>query len=505
MTEWTIEAEVAIRLCESWAASVRAKTNCQLFLFGSAIYKGGEQFDSEHSDLDIVCVLPEPNDAFERLEALKILHKHKAALELQMILELKRQTCVEPGVSVVPITSLELQANIHKSGARSFFNKNFYYDLIAKDQTLGLPSAGTRALKDEHRQAIEYVQKIRNEYLSVCANGTGGLKAFVGTDPMPKTLLRVAAQLAPDAMEGEWYDTRLGLELMFSILRDRRTENLVSKTLFDRVSIRRGGRGQENGLSPEDQVLLAEMLFDAHAHTTMEKVVTWEIRISEPTFTIADAEALFARVVRLVPDAKLIGVRSGSVILRVRSSLGGYQVLQDLQRYEVLAKILMVKVAELGRFDDEAASQPQFDGTEREKRLIELVSAWVPQRATSWHEEENNFAEYLRAAIESDQLLQGLLMLRNAPVDGIEVPFDMDFLLSWPNPDGERERIGVEVMRLRSSSTFFQKISQLLTLGRPLILVAIGDIRLLNKLSADISRLALMNANVRVVTVALPE
>jgi hypothetical protein len=241
MNEWTAEANDAIRLCEAWASKVIAELPCRLFLFGSAIYKGGEQFDREYSDLDIACLLPEPSTALSRFEALKTLHRYKADLELDMIRVLSRVTCTEPGVSIVTITEFELCANIHKSGARSFFTKNFFYDLITKEETLGLPLAGTRTMKDEYRQALEFVQKVRNEYLAIAANGTGGLGEFRGVDPMPKGLLRAAAQLNREVVDGEWYDTRLGLELMFSILQNKRSNDPAFRKLFDRVSVRRGG------------------------------------------------------------------------------------------------------------------------------------------------------------------------------------------------------------------------------------------------------------------------
>src|SRR5262245_36511699 len=116
-------------MCEEWAVKVRSELPCRLFLFGSAIYKGGEQFDREQSDLDIVCLLPNPNTALSRFDAIKILKTFKAKLELESIPTLARLTCSEPAVSIVTITEMELHSNIHKSGARSFFNKNSFYDL----------------------------------------------------------------------------------------------------------------------------------------------------------------------------------------------------------------------------------------------------------------------------------------------------------------------------------------------------------------------------------------
>ena len=57
MGDWTAEAQAAIDLCTSWAHSVPQSVCADLFLFGSAIYKAGEQFDPLSSDLDIIVVI----------------------------------------------------------------------------------------------------------------------------------------------------------------------------------------------------------------------------------------------------------------------------------------------------------------------------------------------------------------------------------------------------------------------------------------------------------------
>lgn len=504
VNDWTFEAVAAIRMCEKWAARVVSATPCQLFLFGSAIYKGGEQFNREQSDLDIVCLLPEPNSALSRLDTLEALFGLKSDLELEMIRALSRSTCTEPGVSLVTVTDMEVRANIHKSGARSFFSKNFFYDLTAKQETL-LPSAGTRKMKDENRQALEYVQKLRNEYLSVCANGDGGLCDFTGVDPMPKALLRAAAQLNADALEGEWYDTRLGLELMATLLQKRRTDDGRFKNLFDCVSVRRGGRGSKKALSSANQMLLAEMLFDvAAAPENTEDVATWEIRLQTRSSSAAEANALFASVLRLVPDALLIGVAAGGIILTVRSSVGGYKVLADLQELGVLAKMLRVDSAKLARVDGDPSQRQGLRENSRQQHLVECISQWRPQGIISWSAEEDEFANFLQGLIMSDPALADALVERNIHETASGVSYEMDFVLSWSAPGISDERVNIELSRLRSVSTFFRKMSLLLPLNRPIIFVAVGDAKILSKLAPDVNRLALLNANVKVVPVELP-
>ena len=502
-TDWTEEAERAIGLCEQWAAHARQDVDGRLLLFGSAIYKGGEQFDAVNSDLDIVYVFMDGTDALERLRTMKLLRAHKQKLELDMLPVLARLSCDIPGVSVVPITDFELLANIHKGGARSFFDKNFFYDLSTKEQHLGILRAGTRTLPDEQRQAIEYAQKVRNEYLSMCANGTGGLGQYVGTDPLPKGLLRSAAQLIPNLDVGEWYDTRLGLEFMHSLLSDRRTLAPQYKVLFDKTSVRRGGRGQRKPLSDDEQLLLAELLFDAAAKDTItEKVVTWELRVAGDASSLEDIKKVVDALGRLVPDAKLVSVHHGSIILRVRSSLQGFELVEQLHQLAVLGEVLQTQVLTTALLEDAAPIAPPDDGS-RLSTVLKLAKSWSPgpgqPRA---HEEE--FAAYLEALIQPGKKLSNGLLLRNVRVTDTEVPFEMDFLVSWGKPDGTHERIGIELVHLKTSATFFYKIAQLLPLRQPVILVLLGSDSLFLKLHNDLERLSQLNGNVRVVLIESP-
>lgn len=258
------DARAAVELCEKWAAKVAEELPCELFIFGSAIYKDGEQFDRESSDLDIVLLFPEPTSAVARVAFLEQMKAYKATLELEMIPALSRISCTETGCSIVAVTAFELSANIHKSAARQFFTKNVFYDLIKKNQIVGIPTAGSRTLPDENRYAIEYVQKVRNNFLAISANLTGGLQCYEGADPLPKDLMRAATHVV-EVPDGEWYDTRHGLEALFADLKARQSENSQMQDLYDRVSIRRGGRGQRCNLSTSDQLLLTELLFDKAA------------------------------------------------------------------------------------------------------------------------------------------------------------------------------------------------------------------------------------------------
>ena len=281
MASWTPEAAVAIDLCKEWTAQLKAEMLCDAYLFGSAIYEGGEQFDAQSSDLDIVIHFLEEIDATERVRRMSKLYDLKLLLELKMVPRLHRTTCDAPGVSVLPITTFELQANIHKSKVRNFFDRNIFMNLNTGDRALGITDAGTLSVAEESRQALEYAQDVRNHFLAVSANGKGGLVSFDGTDPMPKALMRVAAPLNSDATIGTSYDTRLGLEYLFAELSRRRGDSEEIGILFRAISVRRGGRGRRASLSPSDQLLVAEILHELAAAGPTGRASTSELRFGD--------------------------------------------------------------------------------------------------------------------------------------------------------------------------------------------------------------------------------
>ena len=163
MADWTPEAAAAIELCKGWTGLIRNDISCDVYLFGSAIYEGGDQFDAQLSDLDIVVHFLDDIDATQRTRRIQKLHDFKAMLELQMV----------PRVSVLPITTFELHANIHKSKARRFFDRNIFLNLETDHESIGLPNAGVLSVTEEARQALEFAQEVRNRFLAVSANGTG--------------------------------------------------------------------------------------------------------------------------------------------------------------------------------------------------------------------------------------------------------------------------------------------------------------------------------------------
>ncbi|MGF6539393.1 hypothetical protein [Paraburkholderia youngii] len=494
---WTDEAETAIDLCATWAKRVKDDVPSQIFLFGSAIYDGGDQFYSDLSDLDIVVLFEEKIGACERIEAVQKLLVHKAELELRMIPALQRTSCDEPGVSIVPITHFELNANVHKSGARRFFTRNHFLNLLTKDHTLGIEGAGTISIDDDHRNALEYVQKIRNEFLSVSANGTGGLKAYSGTDPMPKALLRVAAQQLKDVPAGAWYDTRLGLEDLHRKLgKLRATDSLIDET-YKVVSIRRGGRGQRKSLSALHQLALAEILFDEGSSTQTSRIVTWTLRVMGVSFSKSERQRIQSSLMRLAPSAEILDVRAGSIIFEMRSDIRAYETLRRLSDLKVLPNLLEVDACELGESKDlDSPIEIAHDHQDVESKLLAKIAEFQIRESLPEEFVQDEFVAYLNQLRKSGQLPE-IDIDEGVYVEGPR-PHIVDVEVQWIEDDDTWETLWIEVTSVRSTSQFFSKLDRLLLLNRHIVMVCVTRRELQRRLEQDVRRL---NNETRKITV----
>jgi predicted nucleotidyltransferase len=479
-------AAVAIKLCVSWATTVQAAMPCDVYLFGSAIYQGGDQFDARTSDLDLVVVFTDEPDAVERVKRLEKLKAFKAQLELDLIPVLNRTECAEPGVSVVVLTQYELRSNVHKSAVRHFFDRNFFLDLKTPKTppVLGLPDAGTTVIPDEDRHALEFAQKARNEYLSVAANATGGLPAYDGADPLPKTLTRVAAQLSPDVPIGEWYDTRHGLELVFGLLSKGQGTEL--EALFRKVSKRRGGRGHRESLTAEDQLLLAELVADLAAAKPGEPILAWYIKFSGQGAAFENRDVILAALRRLAPEAEIGNVRPGSIIIELKTSTTTYELFLRLAQHTVLALVFEVERVEI--------STSPFGAGPLVERLSEVLASWTPKREWSNRRLEAALGEFVLDRVGTLDAPHFVMADAATRVRGrSQIP--TDFLVSSPGDDGA-ENVYIEVTRY--TPALHRRLTSLLDLDMEVILLVVGGREKVEQLAG---RLEALRAKVRIVSV----
>jgi hypothetical protein len=288
------------------------------------------------------------------------------------------------------------------------------------------------------------------------------------------------------------------------VLVKRRTESQIIRMLFDeKVSVRRGGRGQRDvALTADDQLLLAELLFDVCSTTQTTDIATWEIRLVGVSMTEHNIEKLQTSIRRLIPDAKFIGAWNGSVILRARSSRDSYRLLEQLHELDALPPLLEVDAVELTvvRGIDHASPVIGVRADGRLQALLASVNEWLPPGDdANFRELEASFAEYLGAELQSS-VLAGANVYRDASVSDHPNDLQFDFLLSWPSQRGdEHERIAIELTQFRSLPSFINKVNDLMHLGRPVILVVCGVKGSSKRLDERIAKLSMLNANINVV------
>lgn len=250
-----------------------------LYIFGSTIYKDGDQFDNDISDVDLVTVFPTNlRSAIERTHWLKSVLQHKANLERELLVLLQRRDAGEPIISFVAITQLELESDIHKSKVRDFFQRNSFLPLmpaaIDSAPIFGLPRAGTTSLSNDMvRQVLEYSQGIRNKFFAISAIALRSPLSWTSdVDPVPKDLMRNAAQAASLQLTVEHaterFDVNVGLGELISYTYSRRAEDPLYRQAYDWLVLRTGGRGRKEKakeLDPTLYLFFGEVLYDLAA------------------------------------------------------------------------------------------------------------------------------------------------------------------------------------------------------------------------------------------------
>lgn len=250
-----------------WAVALHADLAPEsIYVFGSLVYLNGYQF-GDKSDVDLVVLMPEIPDALDRVDWLERLLRHKITLEDELGKRLKRADRKAVLSSIIVPTTAEVAADLHKDGATAFFSKNRFVDLRTGENVDGIPGSGRQKLGERLvGECLRFVQKYRNIYLGVNSLSDGGLGAFDDEkDAAPKPIMRHAAMIEyleneGDAEPGAEFDLDIGADRLTAILRGRRKR---IGALAAKFSARRGGRAERGQLTARDQLILAELVYDA--------------------------------------------------------------------------------------------------------------------------------------------------------------------------------------------------------------------------------------------------
>ena len=262
-----IHLDQLTKLLSKWGERVRADLGAQgVYTFGSLVYLGGEQF-TQDSDVDLVVHMPALPDGIERSDWLTRLLPLKIELEESLARFLRRAEDAGAICSVVALTDDELIADLHKGGAADFFASNQFLDLASGKVLDGLPGAGSAPVAERLvAECLKFAQGHRNTFLGVDRKGGSGIAEFAdSTDPAPKAIMRHAAMVryledTGDRDPGAQFDVAIGADRI-TIALDQRRADLGG--LDRRYASRRGGRAHTAALSAQDQLTLAELVFDA--------------------------------------------------------------------------------------------------------------------------------------------------------------------------------------------------------------------------------------------------
>jgi predicted nucleotidyltransferase len=279
-----------IKLIKKWKEEVSKDIEIDtIYLFGSSIYLDGRMFKASKSDLDLIILIPENiKDALDRKNWLQKLKVKKEQLEKEVLFLLKKTDTNEQTVSIVPITKLELDYNIHKGETRNFFEINEFLNINDETVFKGSDYFTFKECKNEFViQVLKSVQKARNSYLTNSAIIDYQELEWKGDDIIPKPLAREAAKIVSFSEEnyttGDELNTSFGCDFIKQNLKSKRNiEEFLN--LYTWIDDRSGGRSnsqEKDILTQEKHLLLYEFLYDLTI-LSMNKIINDKSPVIQP-------------------------------------------------------------------------------------------------------------------------------------------------------------------------------------------------------------------------------
>jgi hypothetical protein len=243
-----------------------------IYLFGSAIYRNGVMFDEALSDLDLIVPIPSAiDDPIDYLNWLQKLKAAKSELEKKMFFILQKQDSTKEIISIVPITQLELNHDIHKSGARNFFRTNEFLAINENQIIKGSNLLEYSPLDNENAiQVFEAVQSVRNAFLkNTSMKDVRLLEEKMSSDLLPKKLSREAAKVNSIyrgiKTSGDQFNLSYGNDFIKAKISEKIDSNNLYSDLYNWFDARCGGRSNTNAniLSQENHLLFYEIIFNS--------------------------------------------------------------------------------------------------------------------------------------------------------------------------------------------------------------------------------------------------
>jgi len=270
-TKWILET------VGQWASGVgQSGAAGRVYVFGSLINQDGDAFNAQESDVDILCLFRDEDAtaAKSRYEACRLLRSMVPKLELNLLLAIKRYDAKKPISSINLLSPWEATKCVHKDGVRKlFYMKQFRSVHPVGDSMEQLATF----IDDEFHASYEsivmlfrYLQTLRNQFLKANLHGEDFFSVSTGSDPVPKTVMRLAAACAaferdpsgrPDDLES--IDPLEGIEWLTVLLNEcRRSGDEDINKLRRWMAAARRARASDAPMSRDQLLLLAELLYD---------------------------------------------------------------------------------------------------------------------------------------------------------------------------------------------------------------------------------------------------
>ena len=261
------KSQKVVHELSKWFISNKFSEFKSFYLFGSLVNDEGLTFEREKSDIDIViqfssnCI-----NAVQRRNAILSFAQHVIQLEIKLIKLLERVQTNVSITSILPVTQLEIDFNIHKTITDNFFSKEQFLDILKKEvHKFNIPNITISKEYAPLIMSMKDCQKLRNKFLKINLLQECGIENFTNEkERLPKYLLRCAGRVAKFIRPNISNDSIVseGLPFITSIINKRlnHIQNEEYKRLRKLITLNYG-EGNLN-ISPVDILLISEVIFD---------------------------------------------------------------------------------------------------------------------------------------------------------------------------------------------------------------------------------------------------
>lgn len=264
------EATTILSALGEWAGNAAKELeSSRLYVFGSLVHRDGVQFNEE-SDIDLLIILPTSlADAVNRARWMTKAKAQLAILRANVAKIRPNQWAKQQTISVLAVTELEIDEQIHKTGSPEFYATNEFFDLLTGERS---PIKGVAKYKIVDNQlafeCIRFIQKARNDYFGQDKEGKPSIQEhWPGQDPLPKEIMRGAAMAralnsTDPEVQARKFDVQEGLDFITSEVYQARKSDPQIEASHQKISVLRSARGPKTSLNVEDQLLLWELIFE---------------------------------------------------------------------------------------------------------------------------------------------------------------------------------------------------------------------------------------------------